>query len=57
MTPLASAVVLFALAIAVIALFAVRMHRAASRDAAATLPHPAPAAKPAALEGALAAGD
>lgn len=56
MTPLASAVILFALAIAVIALFAVRMHRTASRDST-TLPHPAPAAKPAALEGALAAGD
>lgn len=56
MTALASAVVLFALAIAVIALFAVRLHRAASRESA-TLPHPAPPAKPAALEGALTSGD
>lgn len=62
MTPLASVVVLFAVAIAVVALFAVWM-RSAATDGLAVLPDPepapapAPALAPAALEGALAAGD
>lgn len=56
MTPLASAVVLVALAIAVIALFARRLHRAATNDVA-VLPEPARPAQPTPPEGALVAGD
>lgn len=54
MTPLTSAVVLLALATAVIALFAWRLHRSAV-DESVALPEPASAAP--ALEGALIAGD
>ncbi|WP_189454885.1 hypothetical protein [Cognatilysobacter bugurensis] len=56
MSPLASVVVLFVAAIAVVALFAARLRLATAHEVA-VLPDPEPAPKPAALEGALVAGD
>jgi hypothetical protein len=56
MTPLTSAVVLLALATAVIAFFAWRLHRSAV-DESVALRDTTPAHKASALEGALIAGD